>query len=82
MRRDDRRRALESATVTLDSADLRFVARSGSGQRIELDDGHGDTGPRPAELEVLHPRARRRPSAGVGAQKGVYPERASPGWGA
>ena len=42
--------ALKTATVTLDGADLRFVARSGSGHSVALDDGRGDTGPRPAEL--------------------------------
>jgi putative redox protein len=38
------------ASVTLDGSNLRFVARTGSGHSIVLDDGRGDTGPRPAEL--------------------------------
>ena len=42
--------ALKTATVTLDGADLRFVARSNSGHTLVLDDGRGDTGSRPAEL--------------------------------
>ena len=42
--------AVKTATVTLDGADLRFVARTGSGHSFVLDDGRGDTGPRPAEL--------------------------------
>ena len=42
--------AVKTATVTLDGTDLRFVARSGSGHVLVLDDGRGDTGPRPAEL--------------------------------
>ena len=42
--------ARKTATVTLDGAGLRFVARSGSGHSLVLDDGNGDTGPRPAEL--------------------------------
>jgi putative redox protein len=42
--------AVKTASVALDGADLRFVARSGSGHTLVLDDGRGDTGPRPAEL--------------------------------
>jgi putative redox protein len=42
--------AVKTATVTLDGTNLRFVARSGSGHSVVLDDGRGDTGPRPAEL--------------------------------
>jgi len=42
--------ANKTATITLDGVDLRFVAQVGSGHTIVLDDGHGDTGPRPAEL--------------------------------
>ena len=42
--------ANKTATITLEGGDLRFVARSGSGHDIVLDDGHGDTGMRPAEL--------------------------------
>jgi putative redox protein len=40
----------KTASLTLDGGDLRFVARSGSGHSIVLDDGKGDTGMRPAEL--------------------------------
>jgi putative redox protein len=42
--------AVKTAAVTLDGPDLRFIARSGSGHSLALDDGGGDTGPRPAEL--------------------------------
>jgi len=41
---------VKTASVALDGTNLRFVARSGSGHSIVLDDGRGDTGPRPAEL--------------------------------
>ena len=40
----------KTTTVTLDGAGLRFVAETGTGHRLVLDDGEGDTGPRPAEL--------------------------------
>jgi putative redox protein len=42
--------SVKTASVTLDGSNLRFVARTGSGHSIVLDDGRGDTGPRPAEL--------------------------------
>lgn len=42
--------AVKTASVTLDGANLRFLARSGSGHSFALDNGRGDTGPRPAEL--------------------------------
>lgn len=42
--------ATKTAKITLEGDDLRFVARSGSGHTIVLDDGRGDTGMRPAEL--------------------------------
>lgn len=42
--------AVRTASVTLDGTNLRFVARAGSGHSLVLDDGRGDTGPRPAEL--------------------------------
>lgn len=42
--------AVKTATVALDGTNLRFVAQAGSGHTIVLDDGRGDTGPRPAEL--------------------------------
>ena len=45
--------AIKSANVTLDGAELRFVARTGSGHALVLDDGRSDTGPRPAELIPL-----------------------------
>ena len=40
----------KSATVSLTSQGLRFVATTGSGHRLVLDNEQGDTGPRPAEL--------------------------------
>ena len=39
-----------TASVSLEGGEQRFVARSGSGHSIVLDDGTGDTGMRPAEL--------------------------------
>jgi Predicted redox protein, regulator of disulfide bond formation len=42
--------AVKTATISLEGGDLRFVARSGSGHDIVLDDGRDDTGMRPAEL--------------------------------
>jgi putative redox protein len=42
--------AVKTASVALDGVNLRFVARSGSGHELVLDDRGGDTGPRPAEL--------------------------------
>ena len=42
--------AVKTASVTLDGTALRFVATSGSGHTFVLDDGTGNTGPRPAEL--------------------------------
>jgi putative redox protein len=40
----------KTAVVTLHGVGSRFVARTGTGHEIVLDDGEGDTGPRPAEL--------------------------------
>jgi putative redox protein len=40
----------KSAQITLDGNGLRFVAETGSGHRLVLDDAEGDSGPRPAEL--------------------------------
>ncbi len=40
----------KQATVTLDGDGLRFAATTSSGHRIIIDNGEGDTGPRPAEL--------------------------------
>jgi len=45
--------AVKTANLTLDGEGLRFVARSGSGHTIVLDDGRSDTGMRPAELVPL-----------------------------
>jgi putative redox protein len=42
--------ATKTASITLEGGDLRFLARSGSGHELVLDDGRGDTGMRPAEL--------------------------------
>jgi putative redox protein len=42
--------AVKTASVVLDGSALRFVATSGSGHAVVLDDGAGNTGPRPAEL--------------------------------
>ena len=42
--------ATKTAQLILEGNGLRFVARSGSGHTIVLDDGHGDSGMRPAEL--------------------------------
>ncbi len=42
--------AVKTASIALDGPDLRFVARTGSGHMLVLDDGKGDAGPRPAEL--------------------------------
>ena len=42
--------AVKTATLTLDGSALRFVARTGSGHSLVLDNGLGNTGPRPAEL--------------------------------
>ena len=41
---------VKTASVALDGTTLRFVATSGSGHTMVMDDGRGDTGPRPAEL--------------------------------
>ena len=42
--------AIKTAVLTLEGGDLRFVAHSGSGHTVVLDDGKSDTGIRPAEL--------------------------------
>ncbi len=39
-----------TAHVALEGDGLRFVATTGSGHSLVLDNGEGDTGPRPAEL--------------------------------
>lgn len=45
--------AVKTASINLEGGDLRFVARSGSGHTLVLDDGRSDTGMRPAELIPL-----------------------------
>jgi putative redox protein len=40
----------KTASVVLDGIGLRFVAETGSGHRLVLDDGEGNGGPRPSEL--------------------------------
>ena len=45
--------ASKLASVTLEGDALRFVGSVGSGHAIILDDGNGNTGPRPAELLPL-----------------------------
>jgi putative redox protein len=45
--------ATKTASVSLAGDRLRFVGRTGSGHRIALDSGSGDTGARPAELIPL-----------------------------
>src|SRR5512135_2238271 len=42
--------SVKTADLILDGEGLRFRATAGSGHTIVLDDGHGDTGMRPAEL--------------------------------
>jgi putative redox protein len=42
--------AVKTASVALDGSAVRFVGTSGSGHTFVLDDGTGNTGPRPAEL--------------------------------
>ncbi len=40
----------KTARITLEGGGLRFLAHTGSGHHLVLDDGRGDTGMRPAEL--------------------------------
>lgn len=42
-----------TATATLDGDGLRFVALTGSGHSIVMDNAEGDSGPRPAELLLV-----------------------------
>lgn len=42
-----------TATVALEGEGLRLIARTGSGHTVVMDNGEGDTGPRPAELLVV-----------------------------
>jgi putative redox protein len=45
--------ATKTVTVRLDGDGSRFVALTGSGHAIVMDNAEGDTGPRPAELLVV-----------------------------
>ena len=45
--------ATKSVTVSLDGDGSRFVALTGSGHAIVMDNAEGDSGPRPAELLVV-----------------------------
>ena len=40
----------KTASLTLTGGDMRFEAVTGSGHTIVIDNGEGDTGPRPSEL--------------------------------
>ncbi len=42
--------AAKTATLSLEGGDLRFVAHSGSGHQLILDDSRGDSAMRPSEL--------------------------------
>lgn len=45
--------ATKSASVSLSGGGLRFVATTGSGHELFLDDATGNSGPRPAELLLV-----------------------------
>ena len=45
--------ATKTVTVSLDGDGSRFVALTGSGHAIVMDDAEGDSGPRPAELLIV-----------------------------
>jgi putative redox protein len=45
--------AMKTVTVSLDGDGSRFVAVTGSGHAIVMDNAEGDSGPRPAELLVV-----------------------------
>jgi len=45
--------ATKTVTVSLDGEGSRFVALTGSGHAIVMDNAEGDSGPRPAELLVV-----------------------------
>ncbi len=45
--------ATKTVTACLDGEGLRFVATTGSGHTIVMDNAEGDAGPRPAELLVV-----------------------------
>jgi putative redox protein len=45
--------ATKTVTVRLDGDGSRFVAQTGSGHAIVMDNAEGDSGPRPAELLVV-----------------------------
>jgi putative redox protein len=42
-----------TVTATLDRGGSRFIARTGSGHEVVMDNAEGDSGPRPAELVVV-----------------------------
>jgi putative redox protein len=44
---------VRTATATLDGDGMRFVATTDGRQSIVMDDAHGDSGPRPAELLLV-----------------------------
>jgi putative redox protein len=45
--------ATTTVTTRLDGDGLRFIARTGSGHTLVMDDAEGDSGPRPAELLLV-----------------------------
>jgi len=45
--------SLRTVTAILDGASMRFVARTGGGHEVAMDDASGDTAPRPAELLLV-----------------------------
>jgi putative redox protein len=47
------RMATKTVTVRLDGDGSRFIALTGSGHAVVMDDAEGDSGPRPAELLVV-----------------------------
>jgi putative redox protein len=44
---------VKTSTARFDGPGLRFTARTGSGHEIVLDDGNGNTGPRPVEMLLV-----------------------------
>jgi putative redox protein len=45
--------AIKTSTALYDGPGMRFTARTGSGHTIVLDDGEGNTGPRPVEMLLV-----------------------------
>jgi putative redox protein len=45
--------AIKTSVARFDGPGLRFTARTGSGHEIVLDDGDGNTGPRPVEMLLV-----------------------------